>query len=103
MKQVEFASAARDELDAAADRYEQEYPGRGLRFYAAVERTAALLVRVPTAGPPYPDVRPDLGIRRVVVSGFPFVLAYRVLDDVVRIDAVAHMHRRPGYWTRRVR
>jgi hypothetical protein len=38
-----------------------------------------------------------------VVRGFPFVLAYRVLGDKIRIDAVAHMHRRPGYWRRRIR
>jgi len=103
VKHVEFAPAAREELDAAADRYEHEYAGRGVRFYAAVERTAELLMTFPTAAPPYPDVRPELGIRRVIVRGFPFVLVYRVLDDVVRIDAVAHMHRRPRYWARRVR
>jgi len=103
VKRVEFAPAAREELDAAADRYELEYAGRGVRFYAAVERTAELLMAFPTAGPAYPDVRPELGIRRVIVRGFPFVLVYRVLGDAVRIDAVAHMHRRPAYWVRRVR
>jgi hypothetical protein len=31
------------------------------------------------------------------LRGFPFVLAYRVLGDTIRIDLVAHMRRRPGY------
>ena len=103
MKTVEFAPAARAELDTAADLYELQRPGRGLRFYASVERTVRLIVAFPAIGPAFPDVLPDLGVRRCIVRGFPFVLAYRVLGETIRIDAVAHMHRRPGYWRRRVR
>jgi plasmid stabilization system protein ParE len=103
VKNVEFAPAARAEFDAAADRYEGERPGRGIRFIAAVERTVKLIVRFPAVGPVFPGVRSALGVRRRVVRGFPFVLAYRVVEDTIRIDAVAHMHRRPGYWRRRVR
>jgi hypothetical protein len=36
------------------------------------------------------------------VRGFPFALAYRVVGDVVRVEALAHTHRRPGYWLPRV-
>lgn len=103
MNIVEFAPAARAELDSAADRYELERPGRGQRFYAAVERAVNLIAAFPAAGPAFPDIRPEHGVRRHIVRGFPFVLAYRVLGDTIRIDAVAHMRRRPGYWHRRVR
>ena len=40
MNIVEFAPAARAELDAAAERYELVQPGRGERLYAGVERAA---------------------------------------------------------------
>ena len=103
MKNVEFAPAARAEFDAAADRYEEERPGRGIRFVGAVERTVKLIVRFPDIGPLFPSVRSSLGVRRRIVRGFPFVLAYRVLEGMIRIDAVAHMHRRPGYWRKRIR
>lgn len=103
MKAVEFAPAARAELDAAAEHYELERPGRGERFFAAVERAVQLVCEFPAVGPAYPHVRPEHGVRRRVVRGFPFMLAYRVLDDRIRIDAVTHMRRRPGYWHRRVR
>lgn len=103
MRTVEFAPGARAELDAAADQYDEQRPGRGVRFYAAVERTVKLIVRFAAVGPLYPGVRSELGVRRRIIRGFPFVLAYRVLGDKIRIDAVAHMHRRPGYWLRRVR
>jgi plasmid stabilization system protein ParE len=103
VRSVEFAPAARAEFDAAADHYEQQRAGRGLRFVAAVERTVKLIVRFPEVRPLFPGVRSDLNVRRRVVRGFPFVLAYRFGSDKIRIDAVAHMHRRPGYWLKRVR
>lgn len=69
----------------------------------AVGRTVKLIVRFPEIAPPFPGVRFSEGVRRRVVRGFPFVIAYRVFDEKIRIDAVAHMHRRPGYWRKRVR
>jgi toxin ParE1/3/4 len=103
VKSVEFAPAARAELDAAADWYELERPGRGQRFYAAVERAVQLIAAFPAAGPAFPDIPLEHGVRRLIVRGFPFVLAYRVLGDTLRIDAVAHTRRRPGYWRHRIR
>ncbi|HEX4417619.1 MAG TPA: type II toxin-antitoxin system RelE/ParE family toxin [Kofleriaceae bacterium] len=103
MKIVEFAPAARAELDAAADWYERERPGRGQRLYAAVERAVRLIAAFPAAGPAFLEIDPERGVRRRIVRGFPFVLAYRVLGDTIRIDAVSHTRRRPGYWHRRIR
>lgn len=57
VKIVEFAPTARAELDAAADRYELERPGRGQRFYAAVERAVKLIAAFPAAGPAFPDFK----------------------------------------------
>lgn len=103
MKRVEFAPAARAEFDVAVDQYEEQRAGRGLRFVVAVERTVKLIVRFPEIGPLFPGLRSELNVRCRVVRSFPFVLAYRVRGDNIRIDAVAHMHRRPAYWLKRVR
>ena len=70
--------------------------------FAAFERSVRLIASFPGAGALFPGVRPDLAVRRRVVRGFPFVLAYRVLEARIRIDAVVHTHRRPDYWKRRV-
>jgi len=35
---------------------------------------------------------------QLIVTGFPYDVVYIVHDDVVSILAVAHHHRRPGYW-----
>ncbi len=33
---------------------------------------------------------------------FPYSLVYRILDDIVQIDAVPHDRQRTGYWKKRV-
>ncbi len=43
------------------------------------------------------------GIYRVIpFDRFPYSLYYRVLGDVVRVNAVAHNKRKPGYWRKRI-
>ena len=36
--------------------------------------------------------------RRCVLRGFPYTLVYEVHRDFVRVVAVMHQSRRPGYW-----
>lgn len=103
MKQVEFDLDARAEMDRAAADYEGEYPGRGLRFYSAVERAIQAIAANPGAGHLFPGTPERYGIRRWLVQRFPFAIAYRELGEVVRVDAVTHTRRRPGYWLKRLR
>jgi toxin ParE1/3/4 len=41
------------------------------------------------------------GRRLMPFRRFPYTLIYRVDGDAVRIGAVAHQRRRPGYWRAR--
>lgn len=102
MKAVELSPSARVELHAAAEWYEREYPGRGHRFYDAVERALLMIAALPTSAPLWPGVPVALGVRRRLVRGFPFALAFRELGETIRVEAVAHVHRRPGYWRQRL-
>ena len=43
------------------------------------------------------------GIRRRLVSGFPFTVLYEKQQDRIFIGAVMHQRRRPGYWKERFR
>jgi hypothetical protein len=36
-----------------------------------------------------------------LVAGFPFSIIYRAWEEEVYLVAIAHQHRRPGYWRRR--
>lgn len=94
---LEFHPEARDEFVAAAAYYDTAVPGLGDRFLLAVRRKTTLLLQHPTAGTPR-----TAGARRILVTGFPYDVVYQVRDDVVEVLAVAHQHRRPGYWRERL-
>lgn len=36
--------------------------------------------------------------RRVLMQRFPFAVYYEIAEDQIRIIAVAHQRRLPGYW-----
>jgi plasmid stabilization system protein ParE len=43
------------------------------------------------------------GTRRYLMKRFPFIVVYRERSEtIIGIVAVAHGHRRPGYWRQRV-
>lgn len=94
---LEFHPEAEMELIAAAAHYELQVPGLGERFEAELRRATEILLEHPEIGAP---ADPDL--RRFILNRFPFTLYYSATSDVLRIEAVAHQSRRPGYWRTRV-
>ncbi len=42
------------------------------------------------------------GVRRKVLARFPYSLLYLEGPDYIRIVAVMHHRRRPGYWVERL-
>jgi len=94
--EIEFHPLARAELDASVDFYESRLEGLGIRFLAAVEETTERIAASPGAGSPLTG-----GFRKRLVAGFPFNIVYRTWDEQMFLVAVAHQHRRPGYWRRR--
>jgi plasmid stabilization system protein ParE len=94
---VTFAAEARQEFAEAARWYAVEAGGfRAADFNNTVKRTVNLLVAHPAMGTPSPH-----NTRRIVVHRYPYAIVYRADVDTVRILAVAHQHRRPGYWVGR--
>jgi len=69
----------------------------GDRFIDGVENAVARALRGP-------EVPRDLGsgCRRYFVRHFPFAVIYRAEGDRLRIYAVMHLNRRPGYWKDRL-
>lgn len=97
-----FHPAAREELDAAGERYDEQLPGLSLEFFDAVEDAISLIVERPVAWQKA-DTIAGREIRRFVMRRFPFAVVYYVDDDIVRIVAVAHGRQKPGYWRSRAR
>ena len=89
-----LAPQAEEELaDALAFYQDQASPSVAASFLAEFARIARLIAEHPGIG------TPTTGARRIMpMPRFPYSLIYRVETDVVRIGAVAHQSRRPGYW-----
>lgn len=68
----------------------------GLAFVAEFERTANFVLANPLVGAVFGGTR-----RRYILRRFPYSIIYHVTAEELRILAVAHHRRRPGYWARR--
>ena len=103
MKVVRLSPEAIDELVETAQWYQSSRPGLESEFVAEVDRVLPLIASSPKASPRLLDLPADLEIRRALLPRFPYTLIFMDLGEHVRVLAVAHAKRRPGYWLDRVR
>lgn len=89
MLSVRFHPEAREEALAAAEWYESRQPGLGLDFLAELERACAVLSETPLAWPLWGRVAKRLGIRKFLLSRFPYGIAYEAMGDEVVVYAIA--------------
>ena len=94
---LEFLSEAREELFEAAGYYESKEKGLGIRFRDDIAHVLEHMMADPhlwreRAG----------GYRRVNCPVFPYYIAYFIREDAVIVAAVAHGHRKPEYWKKRI-
>jgi plasmid stabilization system protein ParE len=91
---VSIASAAEAELAEAADFYLREAGATVSRvFLAEFERAVALIADQPAIGAPW-----RASIRRLPLRRFPYSVLYEVRGAEIRLIAVAHQRRKPGFW-----
>jgi len=91
-----FHPAAARELSAAVQDGEEFSRGLGAELKAETQRVTHVLLKSPLIGEPI-----GKGYRRFPLRRFPFALIYRIDGDQLRILAIAHRRRRPGYWSQR--
>ena len=91
-----FHPDAEAEFDRAVEYYDQSQPGLGIEFAEEVYATITRIIQ-------YPDAWSALSknSRRSLVNRFPYGVIYQVKSRSLRIIAVAHLNRRPGYWKER--
>lgn len=89
--------AAYNDLHDGAEFY-RERAGTMLSqaFLAEFERCVSLLLQHPLLGAQWLH-----GKRRLVARRFPYSVIYTVVGEQIRVLAVAHHRRRPGYWRNR--
>jgi toxin ParE1/3/4 len=87
---------ADQELRDGAVYYAQEGNAElGLAFIEEFERALGLLYTQPELGAPW------RGRRRFPLRRFPYSIIYYIKGDEIRVIALAHHRRRPGYWVGR--
>ena len=93
---VRFLAPAQDELTQAVNWYDKKAPELGQRFLRTVEEGIERISQWPQSQQAFGD-----NIRRCLLPPFPYALIYAQENEEIIIIAVAHLHRKPGYWAER--
>jgi len=93
---IVFLEEAEIELFEAAAWYESKETGLGKRFRNEVAHVLDRIVEDPMLWRERPN-----GYRRVNCPVFPYYIPFFIRRDKIIIAAVAHEHRKPGYWKSR--
>lgn len=96
-RKLEYLYEALNEAEEAARWYAERSPTAAAGFTDELDVAAAAIEQAPESWPPY-----DHGTRRFLLRRFPYYLVYRIEPTRVVLVAVAHAHRRPGYWKDRL-
>ncbi|MCB9782989.1 MAG: type II toxin-antitoxin system RelE/ParE family toxin [Candidatus Omnitrophica bacterium] len=94
---AQFIEEAEIELVEAAEWYETNEPGLGVRFRNEIAHVLARIVE-----DPFLWREREGGYRRVNCPVFPYYIPYFIRNDRIIVAAVAHGHRDPDYWKSRV-
>jgi plasmid stabilization system protein ParE len=97
VKRLTYHEEADAEVNEAARYYEERGPGLGFSFLDAVEEAGEKVLANPEA---FQMVGRE--VRQKPLARFPYSLLYVVEADRIRVIAVAHQKRRPGYWRHRL-
>lgn len=102
MTELRFHRSARIELVEAATYYESRRLRYGRKFEADFEAVVERVIRFPESGGLLPDYPEEFAVRAFHFKTFRHVLMVGTVDGVLIVFAVAHHHRRPGYWKNRL-
>jgi toxin ParE1/3/4 len=93
---IRLRRVAQAEFDQAADWYNAQKPGLGLRYVAAIRQALFDISDQPNR---WPEVWP--GVREAPVPKWPYYIYYQVHNDYVSVLAVFHASRDPSDWQSR--
>jgi plasmid stabilization system protein ParE len=94
---LEIVRRAVEEARAARRRYARRSATAAAQFDAELDDAVNRTIASPGLGSPY-----LFGTRFFRVGQFPYLVVYTETPSLIRIVAVAHTSRRPGYWRRRI-
>ena len=92
---------AEAEAREAAAWYEQQRSGLGLEFLAAVDEAVQRIRHDPHRFGRLETLPEEENVRRLILDRFAYAMIYELGHEEIRLLAVAHTRRRPGYWQHR--
>tara|TARA_R100001143_G_C3361083_1_gene135879 strand:- start:3826 stop:4116 length:291 start_codon:yes stop_codon:yes gene_type:complete len=92
----QYHPEAARELLSSVQYYEEKSMGLGAEFLDEIEETIAQALAHPKSGSLI--TKND---RRILLDKFPYEIIYDVSENIITINAVKHMKRKPGYWESR--
>ena len=93
---VRFLALAQREMDDAVAWYNEQSGNLGQEFLDELDRSVRRVVAFPMSCPEMGH-----GLRRCLLARFPYGIFYGVNNDTLVVVAVAHLHRKPSYWSTR--
>ena len=97
VKALAIHPAALAELRSAVLWYLERSESAAEKFAAELYHAIDLIVGAPQRWP-----SGEHGARKFALSRFPYAVIYKEKPTMIQILAVAHGHRRPGYWKGRL-
>lgn len=94
---LEFHPEAEAEYLTSLTWYRERSLHAAISFEREFQLTIRKIEKFPQRWPLYFD-----NCQRYILCQFPFSVVYRAFPSRILIVAVAHGHRRPGYWTGRI-
>lgn len=101
-KPLRVDAEAEEEIAHAIARYENEREGLGLEFWIELGDCMDTLDEPGPECGPVIGLPPELGVRRKLLSRFPYTIVFVEGDSFVRVISVMHGHQRPAYRSRRI-
>lgn len=99
---IRFVRSAEVELLEITDWYENRQEGTGLMFIEEVSVGLKSIEENPERFPAEETNLSARNIRRCRLNKFPHRIIYEITPRQLRVFAIAHYSRRPGYWLERL-
>lgn len=74
----------------------------GIEFVHAVREALLRISERPHTWPLKAGVPPHLNVKHFVLRRFPYAVVFIELGDEIRVLAIAHTSREPGFWRGRL-
>jgi plasmid stabilization system protein ParE len=93
---------AKRELSHASDWYDAEHEGLGRELLLTYRKLVVHALEFPETGSPIRGLPVRYNVRQFLFERFPYSIVAAYPRDQLVVVAVAHQHRRPGYWRKRL-